>query len=100
MSKTIRRTAGDLTHWWWYEYDEGYNDQSVFGKHRRDEKVLIKERAILHSDSYRSYGMSKWFRQNQQSKHRRQADQQLIKYKKDPEYVVQIPARPLLPYWD
>lgn len=102
MSRTIRRKSGKVPFWvgtgWVY----------MHGRERRvklEGEELRKDLAKHHSDNgYASYasgrGPGVWFRKKEQHKYRMKSKQELIRFKKDNEYEVQIQARPYLPYWD
>lgn len=66
------------------------------------DKEYRKALACFHSDAktWTHHRPGPWFRNNEERHHRMDAKGQLIRFKNNVDYEVQILSKPRLPWWD
>jgi hypothetical protein len=116
MSRTYRKTSGDLTAlnrwvyddhifgWVWDDEDGIYRRQWTEVKIDPKSKEGRKRLAMFHADGYRyrngGVGPMWFIREYVQVPYRAGAKNELHKFYRDPDYEVMIESMPSREYWD
>ena len=105
MARTIRRkhyVPSWVTEAWEFEFTDHKGRRCFYGYRQLEGEERARKLRWWHEDKSCFWGVRppKPYRKKHEERHRAEARAQLTRWRKDPEFPVQLGRKPKLGYWD